>query len=54
MRGDQLARKWRVARAIEASPKGLTVAEPSKRSPFMDVFKFQFPKKLKEFLALGL
>jgi predicted DNA-binding transcriptional regulator YafY len=27
MRGDQLARQWRVLRAIEASPKGLTVAE---------------------------
>ncbi len=27
MRGDQLARQWRVIRAIEASPGGLTVAE---------------------------
>ena len=27
MRGDQLARQWRIARAIEASPGGLTVAE---------------------------
>jgi hypothetical protein len=27
MRGDQLARQWRVIRAIEASPNGLTVAE---------------------------
>jgi len=27
MRGDQLARQWRVIRAIEASTNGLTVAE---------------------------
>jgi predicted DNA-binding transcriptional regulator YafY len=27
MRGDQLARQWRVIRAIEASPNGLAVAE---------------------------
>ena len=27
MRGDQLARQWRVIRAIELSPNGLTVAE---------------------------
>jgi hypothetical protein len=26
MRGDQLARQWRVIRAIEASPNGLTAA----------------------------
>ena len=31
MRGDQLARQWRVIRAIEASPNGLTVAELAKR-----------------------
>jgi hypothetical protein len=31
MRGDQLARQWRVIRAIEASPDGLTVAEIAKR-----------------------
>jgi predicted DNA-binding transcriptional regulator YafY len=31
MRGDQLARQWRVIRAIEASPSGLTVAEIAKR-----------------------
>jgi predicted DNA-binding transcriptional regulator YafY len=31
MRGDQLSRQWRVVRAIEASPKGLTVAEFAKR-----------------------
>ena len=31
MRGDQLARQWRVARAIEASPNGLTVAELAKQ-----------------------
>lgn len=30
MRGDQLARQWRVIRAIEASPVGLTVAEIAK------------------------
>jgi len=30
MRGDPLACQWRVERAIEASPKGLTVAEPGK------------------------
>ncbi len=29
MRGDQLARQWRVILAIEASPNGLTVAEVS-------------------------
>jgi hypothetical protein len=27
MRGDELARQWRVMRAIEASPNGLPVAE---------------------------
>jgi len=27
MRGDQLARQWRIIRAIESSPNGLTVAE---------------------------
>jgi predicted DNA-binding transcriptional regulator YafY len=31
MRGDQLARQWRVIRAIEASPSGLTVAEIANR-----------------------
>ena len=31
MRGDQLARQWRVIRAIEASPTWLTVAESAKR-----------------------
>ena len=31
MRGDQLARQWRIIRAIEASPNGLPVAEIAKR-----------------------
>jgi hypothetical protein len=31
MRGDQLSRQWRVIRAIEASPNGLTVAEIAER-----------------------
>lgn len=31
MRGDQLARQWRIIRSIEASGKGLTVAELAKR-----------------------
>jgi predicted DNA-binding transcriptional regulator YafY len=31
MRGDQLARQWRVIRSIEASPNGLTVAEIAER-----------------------
>jgi hypothetical protein len=31
MRGDQLARQWRIIRAIETSPNGLTVPEISKR-----------------------
>jgi len=31
MRGDQLARQRRVIRAIEASPKGLTVTEIAQR-----------------------
>jgi transposase len=31
MRGDQLARQWRVIRAIEASSNGLTVAEIANR-----------------------
>ena len=31
MRGDQLARQWRTIRAIEASPKGLTVIEIAQR-----------------------
>ena len=53
MRGDPLARQWWGVQVIEASPNGLTVAELAKHSPFMDVFKFQFPQKLKEFLALS-
>ena len=31
MRGDQLARQWRIIRAIEASPNGLTVTEIAHR-----------------------
>ena len=31
MRGDQLARQWRIIRAIEATPNGLTVAEIAQR-----------------------
>jgi predicted DNA-binding transcriptional regulator YafY len=31
MRGDQLIRRWRVIRAIEASPNGLTVTEIAQR-----------------------
>jgi len=31
MRGDQLTHQWRVIRAIEASPNGLTVAEIAQR-----------------------
>lgn len=31
MRGDQLARQWRIVRAIEATSSGLTVAELAKR-----------------------
>jgi len=31
MRGDQLARQWRIIRAIESSPNGLTVAEIAER-----------------------
>jgi len=31
MRGDQLARQWRIIRTIEASPNGLNVAEIAKR-----------------------
>ena len=31
MRGDQVARQWRIARAIEATSSGLTVAEIAER-----------------------
>ncbi len=31
MRGDQLARQWRIIRAIEASPNGLTITEIAQR-----------------------
>ncbi|MDI6755505.1 MAG: hypothetical protein QME78_14055 [Thermodesulfobacteriota bacterium] len=31
MRGDQLSRQWRIIRAIESSPNGLTVSEIAKR-----------------------
>jgi len=31
MRGDQLSRQWRVIRATEVSPNGVTVAEMAKR-----------------------
>jgi hypothetical protein len=34
MRGDQLAPQWRVTRAIEASPDGLTMAEIAAKSLF--------------------
>ena len=32
MRGDRLARQWRIIRTIEASPNGLTVAETANRA----------------------
>ena len=35
MRGDQLTRQWRVIRAIEASPNGLTMAEIAARDGHM-------------------
>lgn len=31
MRGDQLSRRWRIIRAIKASPSGLTMAEIAQR-----------------------
>ena len=31
MRGDEVTRHWRIIRAIEASPKGLTIAEIAQR-----------------------
>ncbi len=31
MQGDQLSRQWRIIRAIEASPGGLTVTEIAER-----------------------
>lgn len=31
MRGDQLTRQWRIIRAIEASPNGLTGTEIAER-----------------------
>ncbi len=31
MKGDQFARQWRIIRAIEASPNGLTVTEIAQR-----------------------
>jgi hypothetical protein len=31
MRGDQVARQWRVIRAIESRPNGLTVSEIAKQ-----------------------
>jgi len=31
MRGDQLARQWRIIRAIESSPNGLTLTEIAQR-----------------------
>ncbi len=41
MRGDQLARQWRIVRAIEASPNGLTVTEIAKReeSGFRTIYR---------------
>ena len=36
MRGDQLARQWRIIREIEASPDGLTISEITNREE-MDV-----------------
>jgi len=48
MRGDLLARQWRVIRAIEARPNGLTMAEiaacngpvgPVNEKPFKSLFQ---------------
>ncbi len=48
MRRDQLARQWRVTRAIEARPNGLTMAEiaacdghrgPINEKPFKSLFQ---------------
>ena len=36
MRGDQLARQWQVIRAVEASPKKLTVADIARPDEIRD------------------
>ena len=50
MRGDQLARQWRVIRAVEASPNGLTVAEIA-IFPYPFRFKTPLPFTLTEFMS---
>ncbi len=43
MRGDQLARRWRIIRAIEASPRGLTVTRIAQGEETR--FRFLLPLK---------
>jgi hypothetical protein len=45
MRGDQLARQWRVIRAIEASPNGLTVAENARLHEAQGIARKRSPSK---------
>jgi hypothetical protein len=58
MRGDQLARQWRVIRAIEASPNGLTMAEISDPMGHLEpngreALKKPVPKAGMGFFAMG-
>ena len=58
MRGDQLARQWRVTRAMEARPDGLTMAEIAAGDGHMGPidekpFKSLFQKLEWAFLLLG-
>jgi hypothetical protein len=45
MRGDQLVRQWRIIRAMEASPKGLIVAEIATRDGAQGALQIKTPSK---------
>ena len=45
MRGDQLVRQWRIIRAMEASPKGLIVAEIATRDGAQGALQMKTPSK---------
>jgi len=57
MRGDQLIRQWRVTRAIEASPNGITMAEiaacDGTGGPIEEALQKPVPKAGMGFFVMG-
>ena len=57
MRGDQLARQWRVTRGIEVSPNGLTMAEiaacDGHNGPIEEALQKPVPKSGMGFFVMG-